>query len=432
MKAAILRAAVFLGLACALGPWADQAVAFSPVHRPWLGSGLETLNETCPRFAGMIITKMAGLGHRFGELIFGMQLAQLLNVTFVLDEALWHATGDHGKFRFFSEFLPLHRTELTLTNLHRRFPKVSRKILPWKDALEMARKDREAGHCHTYYLVGYGTCVSDQSIRDESAVRNKPHGCFHTQIGSYEQVKWRLRLLYHQHATYRPQFSDRQILEALLSSPTSSPAIKHPHTIPDTPSSSSTTHFSAEDCVMVVWHIRLGDITLLTKKSFYEKVSEQVATALHPLPCCVVFLSIRPDRPHGVTANATTVNLLGSPPRFSFLEEVCATHFGGRCAFPMLSTADSLFHMIHSDLLITSGSSFSIVAAELRLRGGVLEPLSKEGVRGIFETSESALLDGNGDLISTSLLELSAVVRLAFYDRIDEWSRPEKDVFHAR
>jgi len=183
---------------------------------------------------------------------------------------------------------------------------------------------------------------------------------------------------------------------------------------------------SARDCVLIVWHLRIGDKVLNTWRPFYEKVSEEVSSALYPLHCCVIFVTEIEKISNatllaGGSKSKDSLHWYKFPKQFEFLEQVCAKYFGGRCALPSLSLPDAIYHMIHCDLLITSGSSLPLLAAELRINGKVLEPPSKEGVRGIYETSDADLLDQNGTILSTSPQEFSSRVKLAFYDRTHNW-----------
>jgi hypothetical protein len=86
-----------------------------------------------------------------------------------------------------------------------------------------------------------------------------------------------------------------------------------------------------------------------------------------------------------------------------------------------MDQADAHYHMIHAVLLIASGSSFPLVAAQLCMHGAVLEPTPKEGVRGIYETSEDGLLDQQGQLLSSSPSELASMVRSG-YQRREEYN----------
>ena len=63
-----------------------------------------------------------------------------------------------------------------------------------------------------------------------------------------------------------------------------------------------------------------------------------------------------------------------------------------------MDVRDSLYHMIHSDILVTSGSSFPAVAGLLRSSGMTLAARSKGKVVGIYETSEQLLIDEDGTI----------------------------------
>ena len=63
----------------------------------------KNLNSSLIRFAHVLISSKVGLGHRFGEVIMGMRLAQMTNVAFVFDSEVWKRQGIHGK----NEMVPL-------------------------------------------------------------------------------------------------------------------------------------------------------------------------------------------------------------------------------------------------------------------------------------------------------------------------------------
>lgn len=70
-----------------------------------------------------------------------------------------------------------------------------------------------------------------------------------------------------------------------------------------------------------------------------------------------------------------------------------------------MDVRDSLYHMIQSDVLITSGSSFAAMAGLLRSNGMTLAARSKEGVVGIYETSEQLLIDKDGTIAKIGALK---------------------------
>ena len=77
-----------------------------------------TKETKCRRSAMVKVNKGAGLGHKFSEILFGFLLAHQTNSTFILDdESLYESVGKHGSYEWFKDFLPLDKTEVTLTVL---------------------------------------------------------------------------------------------------------------------------------------------------------------------------------------------------------------------------------------------------------------------------------------------------------------------------
>merc|ERR1711957_883374 len=60
---------------------------------------------------------------------------------------------------------------------------------------------------------------------------------------------------------------------------------------------------------------------------------------------------------------------------------------------------------IESDVLVTSGSSFSAVAGVLRSDGITLAAIAKEGDLGLYDTSESLAIDACGNIQKIRVLE---------------------------
>jgi hypothetical protein len=69
--------------------------------------------DDCRRFATVPISPKHGLGHKFGEVIFGMLLAEATNSTYVFNDTNLYGSGTHGSYEWFRSFLPLSKTEYT-------------------------------------------------------------------------------------------------------------------------------------------------------------------------------------------------------------------------------------------------------------------------------------------------------------------------------
>ena len=70
-----------------------------------------------------------------------------------------------------------------------------------------------------------------------------------------------------------------------------------------------------------------------------------------------------------------------------------------------MDARETFYHMIKSDVLVTTGSSFSAVAAMLRSSGITLAAIPKERVVGIYKVSESLEIDNDGIIERIGVLE---------------------------
>jgi len=86
---------------------------------------------------------IAGLGHRFGEVVFGMILAEELNATVVFSEDTWSRAGSHGGYQFLNQFLPLERHLVTTKQLRETFPHLRPTPLTWGAAVAEAQKKKK-------------------------------------------------------------------------------------------------------------------------------------------------------------------------------------------------------------------------------------------------------------------------------------------------
>lgn len=192
-------------------------------------------------------------------------------------------------------------------------------------------------------------------------------------MGAFDRVKWRMREAFSR-STYTPL---QQLQELMTHSPNKN-----------------------EPIITIVWHLRLGDIVLNSNKEHFVQLALQLATLLQKannLPVHIFFLG--------------QDNVLGS---FPFLPEICKDLFQGNCSYPIMGVKETLYYMVESDVLITSGSSFPAIAALLRTKGLVLYEYPKENVLGIYELSEHGLIDPNGTIVKPSMSELRHQLQVIF------------------
>ena len=101
-----------------------------------------------------------------------------------------------------------------------------------------------------------------------------------------------------------------------------------------------------------IGQLRVGDITLLTKRKFFETLRAQLDVVLVGFQVHYHFIAESPATPHD-----------SPPPEFPFLTEVfqgCNLSFHND-----MGPKSAIFHMANADMLVTTGSSFPRVAAAI-------------------------------------------------------------------
>lgn len=130
------------------------------------------------------VTRRAGLGHKFSEILFGLRLAQQTNSTFVLDEESLYCLGEHGSYEWFREFLPLDKTEITLRELSSRHLKQRLVDDRWDSVVEVAKQNSD--DCGVFYVTNSMSCCNNET--DPGCV----HGCWGALLGIYEGFRWKI------------------------------------------------------------------------------------------------------------------------------------------------------------------------------------------------------------------------------------------------
>ena len=319
-------------------------------------SSIGSNNLQCFRFATMEHVHSAGLGHKLTEVVLGMAFAEETNSTYLYEYSFWSHRGKHGSYEWLPSFLPLQDYEVTPEKMNQLTDgleeDLTEKLGQWDHIVELSK----LGTCNVLFSTKLHMCCDDA----ESTTT-----CYCTQstsrIGSFEQVKGRFR-----QAFSKSKYTPTMHLSDLI------PAI-------------NTTRDSD---ITITWHIRVGDIVLNASKDFFLRISEQLAFTLKKkdVSARVFFFG---EGGEDVILQA-----------FSFLPEMCEQFFSGNCFFPMMNVADTLYHMVKSNILITSGSSFAAIAGLLRTKGVTLAAIPKEFVVGIYETSEQILIDEKGNFLN--------------------------------
>lgn len=326
--------------------WQEQLTPTSNYHG---------INRSCNRFAFMGCSGSAGFGHRFGEIVLSMLLADRLNATFVLDDRCWQVTGTHGHYSWFHDFFPFQDSFITWSQMM-NFTKPTH---AWIDGewgyLERNMNGDFNRSCDVTFSSRWDMCTG--SCFEKASI-----------VGSFDDVKWRFREVYSKSRFY--------------------------------PSVEVFASCKESGSISVALHMRSGDITLNNNRSYTVNVLAQIKSIVSKFPFQVYIFG------------EDVIN------NFNFFPEVCSTVLNTSCTFPNISVADTLYHLIQADILVTSGSSFPIAAALFREKKITLTSVPKEGPNTIYETSDDIKLSPDGIIPSRKILDetISRIRILHFKD----------------
>lgn len=341
-------------------PPLSQEVDASNQSRSARDDGTAALSDNtteCVRLATILPTRN-GLGHRFTEVVMGMKFAQDVNATYLYNNHVWSLDGLHGSYKWMNEFLPLQENELTRIDPKYREQQQKERVRivggQWAQMVDDSKKNP----CNVEIRTILYKCCENRLSKGL---------CWCTKdtarIGTFEAMKGRLR-----EAFSKSKYSVSENLLDLLGRGKSN---------------NTTAPFS-----VIVWHLRIGDIVLNAREEYFSTISAQIVSAFQnstsSMVPLVVFLAEGGEK--------------GISESFPFLPSICRDLFSDNCFYLDMDVRNSLYYMIHSDILVTSGSSFPAVAGLLRSSGMTLAARSKENVVGIYETSEQLLIEIDGTI----------------------------------
>lgn len=313
------------------------------------------LQKECPRFATMGFSRNAGLGHKFAEIVFGMDFAEETNSTYVIDERALDARGKHGSYKWFLKFLPLLQQEIPLSKV-RSLKKIATITGRWNQLVQRSYQNKT---CNVLLLTSLHTCCDHK----------KTCYCTKSRVGAFERVKWRMRDAFMK-STYTPSRQLDDLIEAPMK---------------------NVTHSGKQ--LTITWHLRSGDFVInANNPEYFEHVASQLASVLSNA---------------GVSFHVFFFGENDMLQKFPFVPGICQRHLHGQCSYPKSSVMETLYYMTKSDILVTSGSSFPAVAALLRTDGIVLNAVPKENLIGVYEVNEQGRLAVDGTIVKPSLHQLT-------------------------
>lgn len=313
--------------------------------------------ENCPRFATVKITTRAGLGHRFTEILMGLLFAARTNATYIFDNSSFSENGKHGSYDWFQRFIPLSNTLITKEEYQNELSSSGHRVRVISDSWENIT-ERNTSECGIFYLTRSMSCKQHPN--------QLAPGCFGAINGLFDTYRCKMANAY-QYSSFKTRLD---------------------------------LYKGYQDKLVIAWHIRTGDRTLNKNASYFETISRQLSLAMENIPSHLFFIG------ENVVSN------------FPFLAPMCkAASFPGNCSFPELDAEESLHHLVVSDVLITSGSSFAYMAALLHKKV-VINAFPKNGNVGFYEVSEHGLMDQTGQIMKPLRNKLKDQLQTEFIRKI--------------
>ena len=298
----------------------------------------------CPRYATHDMDPTAGLGHKYGNLVFGVLLALKLNATYVFDADSFHYsvlfdrqtyghTINMWGFDAFEQrsnlnFKELSSVKLTNFSVFGNQPK------------SMANK------CNVIFELCDQCCFCESHLpcHEMTSKYTNPASCFHYANGAYNYVKDVMRTL------------------KKFAAPFTSPRMLFP------------ARKDRKDSFVVSFHFRVGDLTLKVGDHFIRNVMSLMSFF------------------HG-TAYVFLDSKSAVFPTFSSDPVVIVRD---------MSVEDTLYHWCESDALVSTGSSFPYMAETSCNVPLFFSTTPKEGQSGAYELTETIWIDSNGLLLPRS------------------------------
>lgn len=317
-------------------------------------------NSSCSNFF-LVMTDAGGLGHRIGSIVYALHAAKESKSAIAIHETLWSEGRwpDQGRnsLMFLRRLLDLRKF---YSSSDLGVPTEDKRLIPgpiptkWGSLTVVHSndiddaKDLAQSSCNLIIeaRTGYRYCKNRNTNELDSCAMDS------INKGSWEAARPIFRMLYEQ----------GQIFNLPL-----------------------TFFESYGKAIIISWHVRNGDISLNTNPEFWRNL-------VHSIESTIVNVDYRHYLFSERDLNGGPFEFLHSLFKFSLLTSI--------------SPELSIHHMANSDILVSTGSSFSITAALLAQRSQIhfySEP--KEGGESskVYALSESIPILSNGSLSSENV-----------------------------
>jgi len=219
----------------------------------------QRINSDCPRFAGISTSSRVGNGHFFGDFVFSLRLAIILNATLLYQPETFFQGEMHGSHAWMVAFLNLLEGEHKYSDVETKYMPTLLRVRSLKETTLLAKS--KLSHCNTLFWGSDGICDGS---------------CFKDTGLHFDAVKW----------IFRAKFMRSRYV----------------------PKSELLYHVTDYN---IAWHIRVGDIELhKSDETFFQSILSQILPALQ-------FLKSGTIR-HYVFADCEVC----PPPGYYFLEDL--------------------------------------------------------------------------------------------------------------
>jgi hypothetical protein len=339
----------------------------------------------CPRLLKNNMTVNAGIGHQFNELLFGLQKAHSLGMSYVF-EPFEGSKHHNDSYAFINDLLGLPRLFSRLGGFSKQ--EVERILATtsssWRD-VGVGRFTSD--DCNVFRSVqGWKYCTSRNCFKapEHAYLYQDAMDCLRKAVAAYGTA------------------FDRCFFSQIFT---------------DVQDVSTAERLLPNDTVVVVWHVRLGDRILHTST---DPMFERLMSALKEITegYKILVLLVGKGTTSGDGTYSVTQEYVESVSKLA--ETIWAeSDTPPIVTGPTLTIEDTFLAMMQADLLIGSGSHLPAIAALVSAEPLYFNHVPKSGyLYGAELMADSVDLDSNG-----TILDSHRRVRVALHDRMHSGNR---------
>jgi len=335
----------------------------------------------CPRVLAYRISEGVGIGHQFTELLFGLRKAHSYGLAYMF-EPFGHSATHRDNYTAINELLGLPALFQAVGGINKSWTEqlVNTMNAEWTQLNPRVGPGDTARKCNAFYQSGgYHTCYSDP----------KDHNCFYAPESAhlFEDASECLRMASREFGTA----FDKCVF---LKDPSA--------TLP-------------RDTLYVVWHVRLGDMTLHSPDdASYNVVLHQLRN-IAPSYKIRIFLVGKGDTGSNGTSRVTSQYVDQLRAHVDTVWNGSEDQYRPGVIAPYFTFEDVFLAMMHADVLIGSGSSMPAIAALVSSVPLFFNHVPKHGYNfGAEMTTNDVDMESSG-----TILDSQRRLRIAIYRRLN-------------